>query len=1089
MRKVLLVSVLLACFGAFFPDYKGNATFTNGMDASVVQSAPGFNDAGYLNAAGDGLLFNHPMNIAVDGTHLLLADTRNNRILIWNTPPVGNVSPDIVLGQDNFTTNDPGATLNRLNWPVGLSAGNGKIVVSDTYNHRILIWNSFPGGNAQPADLFINNLPSVDPSKGFGGSWPWGVWTDGTKLVVCLTAASQVWIWNNFPTANNQQPDVMLTGKDPASGGVMFASPASISTDGRTYLIVGENASDTLEPMSMVWRSFPTSDQPYAFKMPGPGGQMTAGQTTQDGSFVTLSEPFLAMWNAVPSSSEEQPALIVYGYNFQVGNGSKLVIAPSGYVYISLCDGNKVVGYYSLPTSATQLPDFAIGSPDIQTNTFRNAFINNPVPATNLSNLIVTSGSDHMLDYWGTIPTQDNVKADNLMLTVGFRISANAIHGDTFIAAGNDSGQRISIWKSLPPWQASPYVTYAGNIGTASFQNIQGVALDEEYLYVSDSGKIFIWQAFPAANTPPLITLDVPGAGRISSDGRYLAIVDSINRKVKIYDIGTLASGSVPVAELPAQGASYKFAGASEPVHVLAADDYLFVSDPTAGRVLVWKSIGSAVAGSDPDAVLGQPDLDQGPTEAIGVDRLFWPGDMAFDGNRLWVGEFKYSSRLLGFLAASEILPAPSKPLGPALSSLGDSLIFTSSSGYGQPVQYQFDWQGDESDLSSWGAATQSHAYRESNKYLIRARVRLSSDISIVSPWSDYHAVTVGNFLGDLRVDFTATPTSGKQPLKVTFTDKSDSRIRHWYWDFGNGKKSREQNPTVTYTQRGSYSVTLTGKIDPGPGGWGGGMSENTMVKTNFIQVGLTQPVAAFRASYQIGQAPFSVLFTDYSTGDISSFAWDFGDGATSTEQNPDHTYFNPGVYSVKLTVTGSSGRNTVTKAQYIKVTDLQPIISFTGTPTTGCAPLAVRFTDTSTGNPTKWYWDFGDGKKGTGKNPAHTYSKSGSYSVALAATGSGGNNDLTMSNYITVYTAPKASFKASPSVVKAQQPVQFMDTSQGDITERVWDFGDGTAVSAEHDPAHTFAAAGTYAVKLTVSGHGKTSIKTIKIKIKRVAG
>lgn len=107
-------------------------------DAYILLSGIDFNNTG------GSLLFNHPMGIASDGTRLLLADTRNNRVLIWNTLPEGNVEPDIVLGQENFTTNGQGTSLSQLNWPAGVATAEGKVIVVDTHNDRILIWNTFP---------------------------------------------------------------------------------------------------------------------------------------------------------------------------------------------------------------------------------------------------------------------------------------------------------------------------------------------------------------------------------------------------------------------------------------------------------------------------------------------------------------------------------------------------------------------------------------------------------------------------------------------------------------------------------------------------------------------------------------------------------------------------------------------------------------------------------------------------------------------------------------------------------------------------------------------------------------------------------
>ncbi len=132
----------------------------------------------------------------------------------------------------------------------------------------------------------------------------------------------------------------------------------------------------------------------------------------------------------------------------------------------------------------------------------------------------------------------------------------------------------------------------------------------------------------------------------------------------------------------------------------------------------------------------------------------------------------------------------------------------------------------------------------------------------------------------------------------------------------------------------------------------------------------------------------------------------DFGDSNTSTVQNPSHTYSSNGSYTVSLKATNSYGNNTNTKNNYITVGNA-PVANFSGTPTSGAAPLAVTFTDSSTNSPTAWSWTFGDSNTSTVQNPSHTYSSAGTYTVALTATNASGNNTNTKTNYITVGGAP----------------------------------------------------------------------------------
>jgi PKD repeat protein len=156
-------------------------------------------------------------------------------------------------------------------------------------------------------------------------------------------------------------------------------------------------------------------------------------------------------------------------------------------------------------------------------------------------------------------------------------------------------------------------------------------------------------------------------------------------------------------------------------------------------------------------------------------------------------------------------------------------------------------------------------------------------------------------------------------------------------------------------------------------------------------------------------------------------------------------------------------------------------VADFSATPTTGAAPLTVAFTDNSTGSPTSWSWDFGDGSAiDNTQNPSHTYAAAGTYDVTLTADGPGGTDNVTKAGYITVTVpAPVAQFSGTPLTGPAALDVTFTDASTGTISTWSWDFGDNTAPSALQDPSHTYAAEGLYTVSLTVTGPGGSNTNT----------
>jgi PKD repeat protein len=161
-------------------------------------------------------------------------------------------------------------------------------------------------------------------------------------------------------------------------------------------------------------------------------------------------------------------------------------------------------------------------------------------------------------------------------------------------------------------------------------------------------------------------------------------------------------------------------------------------------------------------------------------------------------------------------------------------------------------------------------------------------------------------------------------------------------------------------------------------------------------------PVADFAGDPISGVHPLTVNFTDESTGTIDTWEWNFGDDSPlSNAQNPNHTYENPGTYTVELTVTGSGGTDKETKTDYIIV---EHVANFTADNTSGVAPLTVNFTDESTGEITDLSWDFGDGLGySTQQNPSYAYNGLGTYTVSLTVTGPGGTDTLIKTDYITV--------------------------------------------------------------------------------------
>ena len=163
-----------------------------------------------------------------------------------------------------------------------------------------------------------------------------------------------------------------------------------------------------------------------------------------------------------------------------------------------------------------------------------------------------------------------------------------------------------------------------------------------------------------------------------------------------------------------------------------------------------------------------------------------------------------------------------------------------------------------------------------------------------------------------------------------------------------------------------------------------------------------------------------------------------------STIQSPSHTYATPGIYPVALQAYNAGGYNSTLKTGYITIS-APPVAGFSANVTSGAPGLTVQFQDTSTGVPTSWNWDFGDGTFSTLQNPIHTYAHSGYYTVSLTATNALGTNTLVSASYVDVYPPPVASFTSDVTSGFRPLSVSFTDTSTGSPSTWAWFFGDET--------------------------------------------
>jgi PKD repeat protein len=340
-------------------------------------------------------------------------------------------------------------------------------------------------------------------------------------------------------------------------------------------------------------------------------------------------------------------------------------------------------------------------------------------------------------------------------------------------------------------------------------------------------------------------------------------------------------------------------------------------------------------------------------------------------------------------------------------------------------------WHFGDGEVST--AQNPTHSYSSNGEYNVY--------MTATNDGGSNTSTTQKIILSSFSASYSGTPLSGLAPLNVAFTESSIGFVvDNYYWDFGDGNTGAIQNPSNVYTTIGTYSVAhRIANYTYGLTSWTN--------KTSYISALQTPPVAAFSGTPLSGSISFITTFTDASTNTPTSWVWNFGDGGSSTSQNPTHTYSVAGTYSVSLTATNSGGSNTLTKTAYIHTS---PGTAFYATPTTGFSGSPIIFVDTSTQSPTSWVWSFGDGGTSTAQNPTHIYTSTGTYSVSLTTTNTYGYTLLTKTDYIFITTLAD-NLHTYPALVSTDNPgcVYFYGENRLNASADVW-FEYGTAASTQ---------------------------------------
>ena len=590
----------------------------------ILLSGYGFDNAGGANK------LNHPVSISANYGKLAVTDRFNNRVLIWNSIPSSNTPPDLVLGQANFTTHNSGTGLNNMDFPGQvIITPDGKVLVADSDNNRVLVWTSFPASSGQSADYALPITNYVN----FGDSWPWGVWSDGTKVIVTATVAKAVLFWNTFPGPSTS-PDVVLTSSQ-------VGTPRSILSDGNYVMLGDENANGPCigsngTRSTHVWTSWPTSSRD-----PDACIDNWLAGTIHDSKIygIAAGGETMYFYDELYTSTQELQVNVKIanpgeGHRWAGGDDGGATVVD-GKLFVAEYNGNRISVFDTIPTSPTEKPDWALLANEPTDYPLIDEFIiQNPIIESNGSMLFVSSDFDRSLSIWKQLPGSSGATPDIVMRRFDQPPWDLVVHGKEIYLAGGNS---VFGWSDIENTINTGNYSFDLNeksIGNITFQGVRGIAYNGSYFAVADSGSdtIYIWEGVPGKSDNPTYSLpNLTNLGRIDMNDTHLAIgCYPGGSSFKVLELSSLSAPSYQT--VPGQDC---------PSEVSFNEKGFFI--PSDDKIIGWNSISDALAGSSPTMSFG------GGTDKTNIGTKMASG-IGWDGYHFWVGEYKFSNRLLGFL-------------------------------------------------------------------------------------------------------------------------------------------------------------------------------------------------------------------------------------------------------------------------------------------------------------------------------------------------------------------------------------------------------------------------------------------------------
>lgn len=368
-----------------------------------------------------------------------------------------------------------------------------------------------------------------------------------------------------------------------------------------------------------------------------------------------------------------------------------------------------------------------------------------------------------------------------------------------------------------------------------------------------------------------------------------------------------------------------------------------------------------------------------------------------------------------------------------SFTEAGDGYQFSSTSVNAQ----SYYWDFGDGNIST--IMNPTHEYDQDGEYVVTLTVSNNCG-------GDTHSITLNTY-GGVFANIVGESISGCTPLEITLESGSSGTIEGYLWEVTGPEMytSTEANPSFILSETGVYDVML--KV------YNAEFQDSVTIE-GFIEV-YNLPESGFTFDSE----GYTYSFTANAQG-AASYTWNFGDGNTSAEANPSHTYTEEGDYEVTLVVSNSCGD--VSEVQSISIQS-SPTASFTSDMTSGCAPLTVAYTSTSS-NAVSYSWTFegGNPSQSDDENPVVEYVTSGVYAVSLTVTNGVGSDQIMEESYMEVLASPEEDFTVS------SDGLTVMINYGGDATGLVWDLGNGNMINSLDDFTIEYEEEGEYTITLT---------------------